>query len=413
MDEAEITVALPDERTQQQKKIRLAVVSPFLDKRHGTERIVTEWLNHLPADFELHIFSQRVEQMERLFTWHRVFKLPGPHLFNFLWWTIANRLCRLWSAWAQGRPFDLVYTPGANCLDADAISIHIVFGDYMERVRPAMQWRGANVRSWPRILHRKLYYSVARWMERRAYRNSETTLVLCARKTGDQIRRLYGRKDQFPVIYIGVDHSTFNPACREKLRSEARGYLLPSSNRFVVLLIGNDWRNKGVPCLLDAVARLGDLPIHALIVTGEDSEGYRELARRHQIEGRVSIAPPRADVEFYYAAADAYAAPSLEDTFGLPPQEAMACGLPVIVSASNGTSEIITDGVDGLILQDPTDAATLAAMIRRLHDDAGFRMRLGENASQTASRYTWQRNGQQLAEVFYDVLRQKAAHTTA
>ena len=69
--------------------------------------------------------------------------------------------------------------------------------------------------------------------------------------------------------------------------------------------------------------------------------------------GRVHFLPPRQDVEFYYAAADAYVGPSLEDTFALPPQEAMACGMPVIVSAENGTSEIITDGKDGLILGIP------------------------------------------------------------
>ena len=59
----------------------------------------------------------------------------------------------------------------------------------------------------------------------------------------------------------------------------------------------------------------------------------------------MKFVPPRNDIEFYYAAADAYVGPSLEDTFAQPPAEAMACGLPVIVSSANGTSEIVTDGV--------------------------------------------------------------------
>ena len=49
-------------------------------------------------------------------------------------------------------------------------------------------------------------------------------------------------------------------------------------------------------------------------------------------------------------AADAYVGPSLEDAFALPPAEAMACGLPVIVSNQAGACEIITDGVDGIVL---------------------------------------------------------------
>ena len=79
------------------------------------------------------------------------------------------------------------------------------------------------------------------------------------------------------------------------------------------------------------------------------------------------------DVEFYYAAADAYVGPSLEDTFALPAAEAMACGLPVIISARAGASDIVHDGVDALVLNDPKDAAALATMIRRLYADEPFR----------------------------------------
>src|SRR6202044_3390442 len=109
-------------------------------------------------------------------------------------------------------------------------------------------------------------------------------------------------------------------------------------------------------------------------------------ATAQALEGRMRILPPRRDVEFYYAAADAYVGPSLEDTFALPPAEAMASGLPTIVSAVNGTSEIITDGVDGMILDDPRNVAGLTALVRRLHDDESFRLRLGRTAAETARR---------------------------
>jgi UDP-glucose:(heptosyl)LPS alpha-1,3-glucosyltransferase len=130
----------------------------------------------------------------------------------------------------------------------------------------------------------------------------------------------------------------------------------------------------------------------------------------------VRILSPRKDVEFYYAAADAYAGPSLEDSFALPPAEAMACGLPVIVSAAAGVSEIITHGVDGLILDDPKDAAGLAVMIRRLCEEKEFRDRLGERAAETTQQYTWESNGRELAAIFEGILERKshfAAQTLA
>jgi UDP-glucose:(heptosyl)LPS alpha-1,3-glucosyltransferase len=125
----------------------------------------------------------------------------------------------------------------------------------------------------------------------------------------------------------------------------------------------------------------------------------------------VHFLPSRSDVEFYYAAADAYAGPSLEDAFALPIAEAMACGLPVIVSARAGASEIITNGVDGLILEDPTDSSALAAMIRRLYEDRDLRAVMGERAAETAQQYTWERNGRELTAIFEEILRRKSRST--
>jgi glycosyltransferase involved in cell wall biosynthesis len=112
-------------------------------------------------------------------------------------------------------------------------------------------------------------------------------------------------------------------------------------------------------------------------------------------------------VAFYYAAADAYVGPSLEDTFAQPPMEAMACGLPVITTSTNGTAEIMTDGVDGLILQEPNDSRTLAAQMRAVCEDSVLRARLGEQAARTASGYTWDENGRQFGQIFSRILRKK------
>jgi UDP-glucose:(heptosyl)LPS alpha-1,3-glucosyltransferase len=121
----------------------------------------------------------------------------------------------------------------------------------------------------------------------------------------------------------------------------------------------------------------------------------------------VAFLPPRPDVEFYYSAADAYVSPALEDSFGLPPLEAMACGLPVIVSGRAGVSEVVTDGVDGLVLKDPNDVASLAKLISQLHENPALRQTMGENAARTARRYTWERNAEQLGQLFQEVLRRK------
>ena len=387
---------------------RLAVVSPFLDKRHGTERRVVEWITQLAGAYEIHIYSQHLEDLDlSKFVWHRIPKVPGPHLFNFIWWIVANRLWRGWDRRFRSLRHDLVFSPGPNCLDADAISVHIVFAEYVRQIRSGLSLARNPVRDWPRILHRKLYYSLVIWLERRAYRRSSIKLILIARKTAAALARFYGRRDHFPIIYLGLDHRVFNPGNRVSLRDNSRKQLAISSEKFVVLLIGNDWRNKGLRVLLESLVRMRELPIELLVVGREDSAPYRAMARERGLEDRLHFLPPRNDVEFYYAAADAYAGPSLEDTFALPPAEAMACGLPVVVSEANGTSEIITHGVDGFILNDPTDSSALASMIRRLYEDGDLRASMGERAAVKMQQYTWERNGRELAAILEEILRRK------
>jgi glycosyltransferase involved in cell wall biosynthesis len=391
------------------QKPRLAVISPFLDKRHGSERIMLEWLLHLPQDFEIHIYSQRVEDVDLLkFTWHRIPKLPGPHLLNFLWWLAAIRFCIGWDRHFRGVRHDLVFSSGANSLGADVMCVHIVFSEYIRQVQSGMRLLRNPVRHWPRLLHRKFYYGVANWMERRAYINPRTTLIGYSRKTAQELSRFYNRRDRIPVLYLGLDHSVFNPETRAALRQAARSALELPEDQFAVILVGNDWRNKGVLALLEALEQLRELPIKLFVVSREDPSACWGFVKEKRLENRVRFLAPRKDIEFYYAAADAYAGPSLQDSYGIPPAEAMACGLPVIVSASAGVAEIITHGVDGLILDDPTDSKALATMIRHLYRDEAFRSRLGQRAMETARQYTWERNGLELAAIFEGLLLQKS-----
>jgi glycosyltransferase involved in cell wall biosynthesis len=399
------------------RKICLAVVSPFIDKRHGTERRVAEWIAQLSTTYEIHIYSQDVRDVDLTHvTWHRIPKFPGPHILNFLWWFAANRALRAWHGRIRGLRHDIVFSPGINCFDADAISVHIVFAEYVNSARNELSLTRHSVRAWPRLLHQKLYYRLAIALERHVYGKRKVSLILIARRTAAALERFYGHSDNLPVVYVGLDHETFNPERLSLLRETARKELGLSSDRFALIILSNDGRNKGLPVIFQALSTLRELPIDLLVVTREDPASYCAQARDAGLDGCVHFLAPRNDIEFYYAAADAYAGPSLEDTFAQPPAEAMACGLPVIVSATNGTGEIITDGRDGLILADPTDAGSLAGMIRHLYEDKEFSARMGKHANETARQYTWERNGRELDAIFQQLLERKSrkvAHAVA
>jgi UDP-glucose:(heptosyl)LPS alpha-1,3-glucosyltransferase len=393
---------------QRPHKPVLAVVSPFIDKRHGTERRVAEWTSRLTADYAVHVYSQRVEGLDLTkLTWHRIPKLPGPHLGNFVWWFAANHIWRWWDRAFRKIRHDLVFTAGTNCLDADAISIHIVFAEFVRQVRPELGFGRNPMRSWPRLIHRRIYYRLIIALERHLYTRPRAQLILIARKTAADLDRFYGAHDDLPVVYMGLDHTIFNPQARLARRDAARKELGIPNDQFAFLLVGNDWLKKGLFTLLEALPLLADLPVALYVAGSDETRPYDAPIERSKLAARVRFLPSRGDVAFYYAAADAYVGPSLEDTFAQPPMEAMACGLPVITTSTNGTAEIMTDGVDGLILQDPNDSRTLAAQMRAVCEDAGLRARLSERAAETASGYTWDDNGRQFGQIFSRILRRK------
>jgi glycosyltransferase involved in cell wall biosynthesis len=382
-------------------KPRLVVVSPFVDKRHGTERRVAECIQRLAGEYDIHVYSNRVEDVDLdKITWHRIPSLPGPHLVAYLWWFAANHLWRWRDRHRNGSTTSLIYSPGINCLDADVISVHAVFARLRESVREEVSLLRNPAVTWPQIIHRRLYYRLICFLEGLIYTRTDKPLAVVSKKVAADLEHYFGRRDQVRVVYGGLDISRFSPDRRLSLRNEARSALGLGENDFALLLIGNGWKNKGLPTLLEAVGRLQDPRLVVLVVGRDNPLPYQAAIERNQLDKRVRFLPPRPDVEIFYAAADAYVGPSLEDAFAQPPAEAMACGLPVITSRNNGGCEIISNGLDGIVVEDPKDDKTLAGWIRSLLDDPSLRSRLGANAAVTARKFTWENNAVAMRALF-------------
>src|SRR5712671_1683776 len=398
-------------------ELRLAVVSPFLDRLHGTERCIVEQLERLAArgDIEIHIYSQRIEDLNGVsrysarssasrILWHKVPGIPGPHLFAYLWWFIANHLLRFWDSRIRGIQFDLLYSPGINALDADVIAVHIVFHEFYKQVRGHLSLDKAAPTRWPRLLHRSVYYHLIMALERLVYRRPAVSLSSVSGLVGSQLAEYFQRSDVV-VIPNSVDTTRFSCSQRKELRVSARDLFRVSSSDFVLLLIGNDWKKKGFDCLLAASAACRELSLKLLVVGSDRRAQYEAMARNLGLaEDRVLFLDAAPDVMQFYAAADAYVGPSLEDAYGLPILEAMACGLPVIASSRAGVSEIITHRKNGMILHNPQDAGELAELLRELCASPRFCEQIGREAALTAAEQTWDRN----AAAVWDLLNQAA-----
>lgn len=382
-----------------------------------------EQLERLAArdDAEIHVYSQRVEDLKgvtpfadscssRAIVWHKVPGIGGPHLFAYLWWFVANQLQRFWDSQIRGIKFDLVYSPGINALNADSITIHIVFHEFYRQVRPLLSFRKTSIAHWPRLLHRLMYYRLIMVLERIVYRRRDISLSSVSGLVASQLEKYFQRTDVV-VIPNGVDTNRFSPSLRLARRASTRGALNLGPEEFVLLFIGNDWKKKGLDCLLEALAACHELRIKLLVVGTDHRAEYEARVRQSLSPSQVSFFEPSSDVMHFYAAADAYVGPSLEDAFGLPLLEAMACGLPVIASPRAGASAIIRDAQNGLLLRNPRDARELARLLRKLYGDSIVRSSLGESAARSASENTWDRNAAATWEFLKSALAAKVGGT--
>ena len=399
--------------------MRLAVVSPFVDRRHGTERALAELLERLARDYhcEIHLYAERVQDLALadlqtprsaqtgFLVWHKVPSVPGPHLLKFLGWMIANSFLRWWHRFFRRLSFDLVLSPGINCMDADVIIVHVVF----HRLRELSLEQTAGDTPRPRSLrglHRRAYYALLTSLERRLYCDPKTSLAAVSQRTAGLLAQYFRRRD-VRVIPNGVDTREFHESKRIAHRRRARRRLHLVDTDFVLLLIGNDWRVKGVPAILEAMALLPALPLHLVVVGSDAAEVFREQAKRLGVLDRCHWEPPRPAVIDFYAAADVYVSPSREDSFGLPVAEAMACGLPVITSSQAGISALLRDGIDGFVLRDPQDTQHLVSIIQQLYSQGPFRESVAEAAARTARDWTWDRSAAQVWALLQDSLAAK------
>ena len=401
--------------------MRLAVVSPFVDRRHGTERALAELLARLVGIYncEVHLYSQRLEdlafQSNPGFSranlpgiyWHKIPSIPGPQLFQFLFWFYCNRVSRKWDQLFRGASFDLVVSPGINCADADVVIIHALFHRLRELAADNSNDSSSTKQNLLRRLHRRLYYSLLARLENKIYSDPRVALATVSSRTAAMLQQYFHRQD-IAVIPHGVDHALFSPSARLARREQARARWRFHESDFVLLLVGNDWGSKGLTTLLEALVAIPQIPSKLLIVGEDDPAPYRDQAQRLGILDCCVWQSAIPDILDAYAAADVYVSPSREDSFAMPVAEAMACGLPAITSIFAGISSIVRDGEDSFVLADPLDAKALAEEIRMLYEQPELRAGMSRAAAEVARNWTWDQN----AAAVWELLQRAAAKKT-
>jgi alpha-1,3-rhamnosyl/mannosyltransferase len=223
-------------------------------------------------------------------------------------------------------------------------------------------------------------------------------------------RRALLARLRVPAARVHVTPWAAGPAFRPQTPAEVAGvrrrYGLPER---YVLHLGTNKPHKNLPRLVQAWARVtAQHPQHGadrtpvLVLAGRHDGRYREtrqLVQRLGLAGSVVFAGEIAerDLPALYSGATLFVFPSLDEGFGLPPLEAMACGTPVVCARTGALPEVVGNAA---LTVDPRDTGSLAATIGAVLGDAALRHALAGRGLLQAARFSWERTAVATLEAY-------------
>jgi glycosyltransferase involved in cell wall biosynthesis len=289
---------------------------------------------------------------------HRVPRPRGWHTAGEPLLDLAGRM----TARRLRRDGGVTVVNGGNCLATAANWVHYVHAEYPVSLDPSVR----GLKRWALSLR-----SARR--ERSALSSAPVVITNSNATRRAVVEHLEVPESRVHTVYYGIDAAAFGPVSPEE-RARARQALGLRGGPAIAFVGALGDRRKGLDTLFEAMELLASDPRWdaelVVVGTGSELESWRERVQVARLEGRVHLLGFRRDVPFVLSACDLLVAPTRYEAFGLGVAEALARGLPAIVSARAGVAELYPRDLSELLLTDVESPEALAGRLRWWRFDA-------------------------------------------
>lgn len=384
--------------------MRIALtIEHFEPRRGGGETYCCNFARMLRREgHEVHVFAFTWDESETDFVYHRI---PWPPRRIFRRYFFATRAQML----LRHEEFDIVHGFGKSI--------------YMDVFRPG----GGVHRAWMKHQTRAAEGAFARFgvrlrqqfsMDQRLVLRLERLqfgpggrhhIIAVSNLVRAEIIDNYGcEPERITVVHNGANLARYTPDIRKKFRAETRRELGFSDDHIMLLFLGHNFKRKGLHALIRALPHLKeqDAPFRVVVVGKGRRKPCDRIAEALGVSDLIQYAGATDTPERFYAAADVFCFPSYYDPCANVVLEALACGLPVVTSTTNGSGEILAPGREGYAV-DPDDTPRLAECIGEFFD-RGRRDEAAKAARALAEAHPIERNFRDVMAVYDKVLARKA-----
>ena len=373
--------------------MKVLMISRAVNKYGGISRYIAEIAERISYENEVHILSAWYGINNSNITLHQYTIPKKPYSLQIF--TSFLKVSKLARKLDRKFHFDVIHSSECEGNYQHIITAHSCVRGAYEKLK----WNNILVDAIRRI---RPFVALGLKFEMLIYTKRKYNKIIAVSKgVKEELIHYYNLpSEDIVIIPNGVDLEEFKPD-KEKRRKIRETYEI-ADDEVVLMFSGYEFRRKGLEYIIKALPLVKG-KVKLLVVGKDDPNYYKELASKLGVMDKTIFTGFVPDISEYYAASDLFVFPTLYEPFGLVITEALASGLPVIVSEFAGATDIMNDECEGLLLKDPTNPKEIAEKVNVLVEDENLRKQMSRNARKTVEKYSWDEVARKILEIYEEV----------